>query len=62
MISKCLRIDLGVNLRPADGVLSDVMRVTGVALPRYGSVDLSDKFVEAAIVNLGEFKSSVWHC
>ena len=59
MISKCLRIDLGVNLRPADGVLSDVMRVAGVVLPCHGSVDLSGKFVKAAIVNFGEIKSSV---
>ena len=59
MISKCLKIELGVNLRPDSGVLSDVMRVAGVVLPCHGSVDLSDKFVEAAIVNFGEIKSSV---
>ena len=30
MISKWPTIDLGVNLRPADGVLFEVMRDTGV--------------------------------
>ena len=48
-----------MNLRPADGVLSEVMRVAGIALLCYGLIDLSDKFVEAAIVYFGEFKSSV---
>ena len=59
MISKCPRIELGVNLRPDSGVLFVVMRVSGVVVLCYGSVDLSGKFVKAAIVNLGEIKSLV---
>ena len=59
MISKCPKLDLGVNLRPADGVLSEIMRVAGVALPYYVSVELSGQFVGAAIVNFGEIKYSV---
>ena len=50
---------LGVNLRPADGVLFDVMCVAGAAVLCYVLADLSDKIVKAAIVNFGEFKSSV---
>ena len=53
------RIDLLVNLRPADRVLSEVMRVAGVTLLCYGSVDLNDKFVDVVIVYFGELKSSV---
>ena len=48
-----------MNLRPGSGVFSEVMRVAGVALRCYGSVDLSGKIVKAAIVNLGEIKSLV---
>ena len=48
-----------MNLRPADGVFSEVMRVVGVTLLCYGSADLSDKFVIAAIVNFVEIKYSV---
>ena len=59
MISKCPRIELGVNLRPDSGVLFVVLRVSGVTLLCYVSVDLSDQIVKAAIVNFGEFKSSV---
>ena len=48
-----------MNLRPDSGVLLVVMRVSGVVVLCYVSVDLSGKLVEATIVNLGEFKSSV---
>ena len=59
MTSECLKIELLVNLRPGSGVLSEVMRVAGGVLPCYGSVDLSGKFVNAAIVYFGEIKYSV---
>ena len=59
MTSKCPKLDLGVNLRPADGVLFEVMRVYGVALLCYGLIDLSDKIVVPAVVYFGKFKSSV---
>ena len=48
-----------MNLRPDSGVLFVVMRVAGVALRCYGSVDLSGKIIKAAIVYFGEIKSSV---
>ena len=46
-------------MRPADGVLFEVMRVAGVTVLCYVSADLSDKIVVAVVVYFGEIKNSV---